>query len=119
LLQRDLQSVDKLLQGLRSGGIPAGLLDAMKRMGGRIADRFQLPAACNDLEVVELHLQRNRSPREPFSSQCCQTLSIRGCSFDGQRVKVGEVAGKRVLGTDRLSDPVCADVSIIDALEIQ
>jgi hypothetical protein len=38
------------------------------------------PAAGDDLEVVELHLQGHGPAPRAFSSQCRQTLSISGCS---------------------------------------
>ena len=35
--------------------------------------------------------------------------------FGGHYLKVGEVAGKGVLGADRLPDPVRADLAVVDA----
>ena len=53
-------------------------------------------------------------PREPLFSQFRQTLSIDGgLQFDGHELR--KVAGERVLGADRLPDPVRTDLSVVDA----
>jgi hypothetical protein len=45
-------------------------------------------------------------PRDPLSSQCRQDLVYQRLPFGGQGLELRQVVRERVLGSDRLADPV-------------
>ena len=73
------------------------------------------PAARDDLEIVELHLQRHRSTARSLVLAMSPDLVDQRLQFGRHGLESGEVAGKRVLGADRLPDPVRADLAVVDA----